>query len=266
MPMRRFITLLVSILLTLPVLAGENLPAKPPLVLVIGKNGLSTNLEPHVVESADSDVQLANTNSIVYPTGETVVESGTEVVIDGETASATAPAPVQPAIDWAPLVSAMEIMIEQQKMSMLAMEKTRSESMLSAKEASIAMHEKMDSMEQALADQRTHEAESIARMNRLVVGVSSGFAGTGFVVMIFTAWFFMRTTNKMSEINADLQTQLLALPHFQQPMVGDGSSHARNPSSRRLVDALDQLEKRIRGLEHTSEDDSGGPSVGTSGC
>ena len=36
------------------------------------------------------------------------------------------------------------MMIEQQKMSMVAMEKTRAEAMLSAQEASRAMQEKMD--------------------------------------------------------------------------------------------------------------------------
>jgi len=254
----RLIVFLCSLALTLQLFAAEEAPVTSPKVLVIGKNGLSTNMESYL-QAKTNELNLAASTNIAAD-AEATLSSTNEVDATEATTPPPPPMIVQPAVDWKPLVSAMEMMIEQQKMSMVAMEKTRAEAMLSAQEANRAMQEKMESMEQALADQREHEAESIARMNRNVVGVAAGFAGTGFVVMIFTAWFFMRTMSKVSEINANLQTQLLALPQIQQPLVGDGSG-ASNPSSQRLIGALEQLEKRIRDLEHTSDDgtDAGSP-------
>lgn len=171
-------------------------------------------------------------------------------------------APMQPQVDWKPIVDAMQLMIDQQKLSLKSMEEARTEAVANAKKDSAAMGEKMSKLEDALAAQRTHESETINRMNRLVVGVAAGFAGTGFVVMVLTAWFFMRTMNRVAEINADIQSQLLALPHSQPTLVGQGSGNS--PGNQRLLGALEQLEKRIRDLEHTSsgpESGSGGPII-----
>jgi hypothetical protein len=192
-----------------------------------------------------------------------VADNGTAEGPSGDAVEAAAPAPAQPVIDWDPLVSAMEMMIEQQKISMVAMEKNRAESALAASEATLVMRDKMESMERALTEQRQREAESMARMNRLVIGVAGGFAGTGFVVMVFTAWFFMRTMSKVTEINADLHSQLLALPQIQQAQLGNGANVATNPASQRLIGALEQLEKRIRELEHTSDEVSGDITSGS---
>jgi tetratricopeptide (TPR) repeat protein len=243
-------------------LAAQAPPAKSPRVLVIGKHGISTNVEAYYLEATNEVKEAAagvlpTTPEIISEPDETpsVTAAAAMSVPALVTTPQSVPAPAQPPIDWDPLVSAMEMMIEQQKMSMLAMEKSRSESTLAAREASLAMQEQMKSMEQALAAQRQHEAESMTRMNRLVIGVAAGFAGTGVVVMIFTAWFFMRTMSKISEINSNLHTQLLALPQIQQAQLGNGSGVAANPASQRLIGALEQLEHRIRDLEHTSDDE-----------
>ncbi|GEM_PF-2113035 len=249
--MRRIIFLLVFLLLPLAGSAAQVVPSKSPRVLVIGKRGISTNVEAYYVE-ATNEVKAAAVSSDVVPTVEEIVVA--PVKTDPAPVAAV-PTPVQPAVNWDPLVSAMEMMIEQQKMSMVVMEKSRTESLLSAREASQAMQDKMESMEKALSAQREHEAESMSRMNRLVIGVAAGFAATGFVVMVFTAWFFMRTMNRLAEFNSNLHTQLLALPQIQQAQLGNGPGVAANPSSQRLIGALEQLEHRIRDLEHTSGDD-----------
>jgi hypothetical protein len=244
-------------------LAAQTPPAKSPRVLVIGKHGISTNVEAYYLESTNEVKEAAagvlpTTPEIISEPDETpsVTAAAAMSVPAQVTTPQSVPAPAQPPIDWDPLVSAMEMMIEQQKMSMLAMEKSRSESTLAARETGLAMQEQMKSMEQALAAQRQHEVESMARMNRMVIGIAAGFAGTGFVVMVFTAWFFMRTMNKISEINSNLHSQLLALPQIQQAQLGNGSGVAANPASQRLIGALEQLEHRIRDLEHTSGDES----------
>lgn len=253
MAMRRNFFLLGLLLLALPALVAQESAVKSPRVLVIGKHGVSTNVEAYFLEASNLLEPAAVTNPLSAVPEELVIEPEEETIPAAAVAAAVT-VPVPPAINWDPLVSAMEMMVEQQKMSMFSMEKSRAESQIAAREAGQAMQEKMDSMERALASQREHEAESMARMNRLVIGMAAGFAGTGFVVMIFTAWFFMRTMGKISEINSNLHSQLLALPQFQQAQLGEGSGVATNPASQRLIGALEQLEQRIRDLEHTSGD------------
>lgn len=159
-------------------------------------------------------------------------------------------APTAPQVDLQPMVQAMQLMIDQQKLALQSMEKARNDSIENARRTAESMGDKVGKLEESLQTQRTHEAETINRMNRLVIGVAAGFAGTGFVVMVLTAWFFMRTMNRVAEINANVQSQLLALPHSQPPLVGEGGS--MQPGNQRLLGALEQLEKRIRDLEHTS--------------
>lgn len=176
-----------------------------------------------------------------------------------------------PTVDWEPIVQAMQLMIDQQKLALQSMDQARADTVARSKRESDATAERMAKLQEAIEAQRTHEAATINRMNRLVVGVAAGFAGTGFVVMVLTAWFFMRTMNRVAEINANIQSQLLALPHSQPHLVGSGSTH--QPGNQRLLGALEQLERRIRELEHTAAPASGntgngfanagGPSHGT---
>ena len=182
--------------------------------------------------------------------------------LTGAAAPVEAPAAqrVAPVVDWEPIVQAMQLMIDQQKLALQSMNQSRAESLATSKRESDAAVERMAKLQEALEAQRTHEAETINRMNRLVVGVAAGFAGTGFVVMILTAWFFMRTMNKVAEINANIQSQLLALPQPNQPLVGNGSGNP--PGNQRLLGALEQLERRIRDLEQTTAPAGGGSDPG----
>ncbi|HAV65050.1 MAG TPA: hypothetical protein DCY13_22105 [Verrucomicrobiales bacterium] len=229
--------------------AAESTEA-PPTVLVIGKDGLSTApAQAETVKEADSTAGTSAGNEAPSP--------GTEPADE-------LPPVVAPTVNWEPIVQAMQMMIDQQKVTLQTMEQSGKEAGENARRQTEAMEKKMTAMEEALAAQRVHESETINRMNRLVVGVAAGFAGTGFVVMVLTAWFFMRTMNKVAEINANVQSQLLALPHAMQPLVGSGGAAGggSQPANQRLLGALEQLERRIRDLEHTSTHDheeSGGP-------
>ncbi len=204
--------------------------------IILGKDG-----QPGAIGAQDAKQQdgLISPKSIEELAGSTA---------PGEPPVAT---PSSPAVDWEPIVQAMQLMIDQQKLALQSMDQARADTVAGSKRESEASAERMAKLQEAIEAQRTHEAETINRMNRLVVGVAAGFAGTGFVVMILTAWFFMRTMNKVAEINANIQSQLLALPHSQPHLVGDGSSN--QPGNQRLLGALEQLERRIRDLEHTTE-------------
>ena len=218
-----------------------------PRSIIIGKNGLATN--PPAQEGTTTPDASA-TKSIE------------ELAGTAAPAAEAAPAPAIPAVDLSPIVQAMQLMIDQQKLALQSMEQTRAETVEGAKRSGEALDDKMSKLEKTLAAQRAKEAEAITRMNRLVFGIAAGFSGTGFVVMILTAWFFMRTMNKITEINANIQSQLLALPHTQTQLVGNGAGN-HQPGNQRLLGALEQLERRIRDLEHTSTSSHGETPSGT---
>lgn len=232
------ILVIIFLVLTTVGLAGswaaEESPAGPQAI-VIGKDGRPVTNSP-----ATSAEDSAAPKSIEELTG---AATQTEP-------AAAEPQPAPPAVDWEPIVQAMQLMIDQQKLALQSMDQARSEAMATSRRESDAAAERMAKLQETIEAQRTHEAETINRMNRLVVGVAAGFAGTGFVVMILTAWFFMRTMNKVAEINANIQSQLLALPHTTTQLVGNGG--ASQPGNQRLLGALEELERRIRELEHTA--------------
>lgn len=224
----------------------------PPRVLIIGKNGLSTNLAPDTAQAGETTPIAAGIQEITNPVP-------LEAQAPEPLVTSTPPAVVT--VDWEPIVQAMQLMIDQQKTTLQAMEQTGREANETSRRQTESMEKKLSSMEDALAAQRTHESDTINRMNRLVVGVAASFAGAGFVIMVLTAWFFMRTMNKVAEINANVQSQLLALPHTLQPLVGSGDgpragAGGGQPANQRLLGALEQLERRIRDLEHSPAEDN----------
>jgi hypothetical protein len=231
--------------------AAEEAAAASPRSIVIGKDGAITTPVAQPRPTVEQPPATFTPRSIEELTG-----------VTPETVETTPQPAPPPAVDWAPIVQAMQLMIDQQKVALKAMEQAREDSIQNSQRNSEAMEGKLTKLEDALAAQRTHEAETINRMNRLVVGVAAGFAGIGFVVMVLTAWFFMRTMNKVAEINAEIQSQLLALPHSQPHLVGEGGG-ANTSGNQRLLGALEQLERRIRELEHSGSSATGGSPTGS---
>ena len=246
--MRTILTFLVMVIALGGALSPAADEAAPtPRSIIIGKNGLATNPP---AQDGTTTPDASATKSIE------------ELAGTAAPAAEAAPAPAIPAVDLSPIVQAMQLMIDQQKLALQSMEQTRAETVEGAKRSGEALDDKMSKLEKTLAAQRAKEAEAITRMNRLVFGIAAGFSGTGFVVMILTAWFFMRTMNKITEINANTQSQLLALPHTQTQLVGTGAGN-HQPGNQRLLGALEQLERRIRDLEHTSTSSHGETPSGT---
>jgi tetratricopeptide (TPR) repeat protein len=114
----------------------------------------------------------------------------------------------------------------------------------------------LQAIEQTLAVQQTQELEAMRSSNQVMLVVAGLFAVFGLLTLLFMAYFQWRTINRLAEISA-----ALPLAHA----LGSGSPvGALNPgdtsevtvgpaerSSRRLLGALEQLEKRIHQLEHT---------------
>ena len=83
--------------------------------------------------------------------------------------------------------------------------------------------------------------------------VAGSFAGIGFVAMVFTAWFQMRSINRLTELAGALR---LGHPHdYSLAALGTGDSHAIDPvehSNLQFLGAIERLQKRIHELEHST--------------
>lgn len=146
---------------------------------------------------------------------------------------------------------------EQLHQTQLAVEENRKEARETAARSAEALTGRLQAIEQALASQRGRELESMQSTNRVMVAVAGSFATLGFVAMVLMAYFQWRTVNGLAEISAALPTAraLGAGPAFAALGAGDAHLMAGGPaeqSNLRLLGAMEQLEKRLYDLEHTS--------------
>ncbi len=145
---------------------------------------------------------------------------------------------------------------EQLHATQLAIERGRKEADAAAAENAKAFAARLQNIEQTLSLQRAQELEVMRSSNKAMLVVAGLFAGLGFLAMIFMAYFQWRTINRLAEISAALP---VAHAYGRVPPIaalGAGDAHlagdAAEQSGQRLLGALEQLEKRIHQLEHTS--------------
>jgi tetratricopeptide (TPR) repeat protein len=142
---------------------------------------------------------------------------------------------------------------EQLSATQLAIERSQQEADAAATRRAEVVDGRLSGIEQNLAAQRTQEMEAIQSSNKVMLTVACVFGGLGCAAMLLTAFFQWRTVNRLTEISTAL------------PALGAGGSFALGPgdsgrvtvgtadqSNQRLLGALDQLEKRIFELEHTT--------------
>ena len=137
---------------------------------------------------------------------------------------------------------------EQLHATQLAIERSRTQTEAAAAENAKALAARLQSIEQALGTQRAQELTAMQSSNRVMLVVAGLFAALGFLAMLFMAYFQWRTINRLAEIST-----ALPLAHA----LGAGDSHLvtvgpPEQSNQRLLGALEQLEKRIHELEHTT--------------
>jgi len=146
---------------------------------------------------------------------------------------------------------------EQQDAMQQAIEQTRREAEAAVKRNADALAARLDLIEQALAQQHKHELEALQNSNRTTLIVAGILAGTGFVGMLCLAFFLMRATNRLTEMTM----AIVPLSHSfgagpKALTLGDARLAGANPAERsgaRLFGAIEQLEKRLQELEHTTQ-------------
>jgi tetratricopeptide (TPR) repeat protein len=145
---------------------------------------------------------------------------------------------------------------EQLHLTQLAVEQNRKEARETAAQNSELLAGRLQTIEKALESQRARELEAMQSSNRAMLLVAGSFAAVGFVAMLLMSFFQWRTVNRLAEISATLPATL-ALGSPARPGLVPADSHVvtvgpAEQSTMRLLGALEQLEKRIYEMEHTS--------------
>ncbi|MBI3850864.1 MAG: tetratricopeptide repeat protein [Verrucomicrobia bacterium] len=108
---------------------------------------------------------------------------------------------------------------------------------------------------QNLATQRERELEAMHDSNRTMLIVAGSFGGIGFLAMVFTAWFQMRSMNRLTEVASALRLGQSHDYPFAALGTGDSQRVALDPveqSNRQYLGAIERLQKRIYELEHST--------------
>ena len=147
---------------------------------------------------------------------------------------------------------------EQLHATQLAIERSRKEADTAAADSAKAFAARLQSIEQALTAQRAQELDVMQSSNKTMLLVAGLFAILGFLAMMSMAYFQWRTINRLAEISAALPVAhgFGGMPSTAALAAADARLAAVGPapqSSQRLLGALEQLEKRIHQLEHTTQ-------------
>jgi tetratricopeptide (TPR) repeat protein len=144
---------------------------------------------------------------------------------------------------------------EQIHATQLAIEHNRTQAEAAAEQNANALGARLSDIQRTLASQRVQELDAMQSSNMMLRFVAGVFAVLGFLVMLFVAYYQWRTMGRLAEITT-------ALPVAQAQNAGSrvaardaGTSHllsvgSPEQSSRRLLGAVERLEKRIHELEH----------------
>jgi len=144
---------------------------------------------------------------------------------------------------------------EQLHATQLTIERNRKEGDAAAAESAKVFAARLQGIEQALSSQRAQELEAMQGSNKVMLVVAGLFAALGFLAMLFMAFFQWRTISRLAEISAALplahglgsRSSIAALGTAEAHLLTAGPAEQ---SSQKLLGTLEQLEKRIRQLEH----------------
>ena len=143
---------------------------------------------------------------------------------------------------------------EQLHETRLAIERTRQEADYAAATNAAALSNRLQALERSLADQRTHELDTVRNTNRAMLIIAGTFVSVGLVALLLTAYMHWRAVNRLAEIATALPAGHAATT-FPLAAIGMGENQlitgsAADQISTRLLGTLEQLEKRINQLEH----------------
>ena len=138
--------------------------------------------------------------------------------------------------------------------TILAIEQARTEASAVAKTNAEAIAARLDMLEKSISRQRDDEMRAAQSSTRAMLIASGLFASVGVLALLVTTWFQLRGMNRLAEIASSSQTMRAIGPGPNPTLLGSGGpgQFGPDPSSMRLMEALERMEKRIHELEHTA--------------
>jgi tetratricopeptide (TPR) repeat protein len=145
---------------------------------------------------------------------------------------------------------------EQLHDTQLAIEHSRQEAQAAAAQDATALSNRLQAIEQSLLAQRASEMETARHTNYLLLTIVGIFAVVGLAAALLTAYFQWRAMSRLADISAALSASrglafptAAALAASEHEALTNGSV---TQSNARLIGVVQQLEKRIAELEHTT--------------
>jgi len=148
---------------------------------------------------------------------------------------------------------------EQLRVIQRDIEQSRKDAEAVAQRNAESLATRLSQIGQELSAQRQRESEIMQNSNRAMLIVAGAFAAIGFLAMVFTAWFQMRSLNRLAAM-----TGALRVDHshdYPLAALGTGESHgtALDPvehSNMQFLGAIERLQKRIHELEQSTTPNS----------
>jgi hypothetical protein len=135
-------------------------------------------------------------------------------------------------------------LIEQLRATQLAVEQNRQEIKEATAQNAEAVSKALQTIQETFAAQRARDLEATRRSNKVLLMVAGTFAVVGFLTMLLIAFFQWRMSEGLARITAALPAALGLEAGSTVPALAPVE-----PSSSRLLGALEQHEKRIHELE-----------------
>jgi tetratricopeptide (TPR) repeat protein len=137
---------------------------------------------------------------------------------------------------------------EQLHNAQLAIDAGRQEAAAEARRNTEAMATRIQSLEQTVAQQRTSQVETSQKSQQLMLGLAGVFGVVILLVVLLMAYLQWRAVARLVELSA-LRPLELTNGGGRAQSLGNAATVEANT---RLFSAVDQLEKRILGLEQTT--------------
>jgi len=137
---------------------------------------------------------------------------------------------------------------EQLRKTQLAIEKNRQDAEAAAASNSLAVEERLRSMENTLANDRLEQSRRMERSEQIILIATCAFAAIGFVVLMLAAFLQWTTVHRLAAAAASLSAvqshQVLGMGESPFP-----STRALEQSNTRFLALIERLEQRIHELE-----------------
>ena len=138
--------------------------------------------------------------------------------------------------------------------TILAIEQARTEAAAAAKTNAEAIAARLEMLEKSISRQRDDEMRAAQSSTRAMLIASGVFASVGVLALLVATWFQLRGMNRLAEIASGTQSMRSIGSGPNPSLLGSGGQgqFGPDPSSVRLMEALERMEKRIHELEHTA--------------